>query len=51
MLELGIDRIIFSVDYPFVANRDGMQWIETLPLPAADVAKLVGGNAGRLLRL
>jgi 2,3-dihydroxybenzoate decarboxylase len=51
LLELGIDRIIFSVDYPFVANRDGMQWIETLPLPAADVTKLVGGNAGRLLRL
>ncbi len=51
MLELGIDRIMFSVDYPYVLNRDGMNWIKQLQLSPDDKAKLVGGNAKRLLKL
>jgi predicted TIM-barrel fold metal-dependent hydrolase len=51
MLELGIDRIMFSVDYPYVANSDGMDWIEKLQLSPGDKSKLVGGNARRLLKL
>jgi 2,3-dihydroxybenzoate decarboxylase len=51
MLELGIDRIMFSVDYPYVVNRDGMDWIEQLQLSPGDKRKLVGDNARRLLKL
>jgi predicted TIM-barrel fold metal-dependent hydrolase len=51
MLELGIDRIMFSVDYPFVANQDGMDWVKTLQLSSNDMDKLLGGNAKRLLKL
>jgi predicted TIM-barrel fold metal-dependent hydrolase len=51
MLELGIDRIMFSVDYPYVVNRDGMDWIEKLQLSPGDKRKLVGDNARRLLKL
>jgi predicted TIM-barrel fold metal-dependent hydrolase len=51
MLELGIDRIMFSVDYPYVVNRDGMNWIEQLQLSPDDKRKLVGDNAKRLLKL
>jgi predicted TIM-barrel fold metal-dependent hydrolase len=51
MLELGIDRIMFSVDYPYVANGDGMDWIEKLQLSPGDKSKLVGDNARRLLKL
>jgi predicted TIM-barrel fold metal-dependent hydrolase len=51
MLELGIDRIMFSVDYPYVANCDGMDWIEKLQLSPGDKSKLVGDNARRLLKL
>jgi predicted TIM-barrel fold metal-dependent hydrolase len=51
MLELGIDRIMFSVDYPYVNNRDGMTWIEQLQLSPDDKRKLVGDNARRLLKL
>jgi predicted TIM-barrel fold metal-dependent hydrolase len=51
MLELGIDRIMFSVDYPYVNNRDGMTWIEQLQLSPDDTRKLVGDNARRLLKL
>ena len=32
VMELGIDRILFSVDWPFVANKPAVQWMETVPL-------------------
>ncbi|HEV8678046.1 MAG TPA: amidohydrolase family protein, partial [Stellaceae bacterium] len=51
MMEMGIDRILFSVDYPFVDNPSGAKWIETLPLCAEDREKLLNGNARRLLKL
>jgi 2,3-dihydroxybenzoate decarboxylase len=51
MMEMGIDRILFSVDYPFMDNPPGAKWIETLPLSAEDTQKLLNGNARRLLKL
>jgi 2,3-dihydroxybenzoate decarboxylase len=50
-MELGIDRILFSVDWPFVANTPAVKWIDTVPLSDEDKAKLMSGNAKRLLRL
>jgi predicted TIM-barrel fold metal-dependent hydrolase len=47
----GIDRVLFSVDYPYSANAAGRELLDNLPLSAADLAKLAGGNAERLLRL
>jgi 2,3-dihydroxybenzoate decarboxylase len=51
MMEMGIDRILFSVDYPFAENPPGTAWTETLPLSPEDKEKLLNGNARRLLRL
>jgi predicted TIM-barrel fold metal-dependent hydrolase len=51
MMEMGIDRILFSVDYPFVENPPAAEWIKTLPLSAEDCEKLLNGNARRLLKL
>jgi 2,3-dihydroxybenzoate decarboxylase len=51
ILEMGVDRVLFSVDWPFVANPPGMEWMETVPLSAEDKAKIYGGNAKRLLKL
>ncbi|MGH7054225.1 MAG: amidohydrolase family protein [Stellaceae bacterium] len=51
MMEMGIDRILFSVDYPFAENPPGAEWTETLPLGPEDKEKLLNGNARRLLRL
>jgi predicted TIM-barrel fold metal-dependent hydrolase len=51
MLEMGIDRILFSVDWPYVENEPGMRWMETVPLSAEDKEKMFNGNARRLLRL
>jgi len=49
--EIGIDRVLFSVDYPFVENPPGTDWAERLPVSAADKAKILSGNAKRLLKL
>lgn len=51
VMELGVDRILFSVDYPFVLNQPAADWISTIPLGAEDKAKILSGNAERLLRL
>ena len=50
-MEMGVDRILYSVDYPFVENQPGTDWIPTIPLSAEDKAKILSGNAERLLRL
>ena len=51
MLELGADRILFSVDYPFVQNAPGTAWMERAQLSAEDKAKILSGNAKRLLKM
>ncbi|MBV9577504.1 MAG: amidohydrolase [Chloroflexi bacterium] len=51
LLELGIDRILFSVDWPYVDNLPGMQWMATLPVSATDKEKMFNLNARALLKL
>ena len=51
MMELGIDRIMFSVDYPYVVNSDAMDWIASLQISPDDRRKLLGGNAQKLFGL
>ncbi|SLN21056.1 amidohydrolase family protein [Roseisalinus antarcticus] len=49
--ELGVDRILFAVDYPYIASADGVTWFDNFPLPDEDKAKIYAGNARRLLGL
>jgi 2,3-dihydroxybenzoate decarboxylase len=49
--ELGLDRIMFSVDWPFASNVKGVEWLKKLPMNEADREKLASGNARRLLKL
>jgi predicted TIM-barrel fold metal-dependent hydrolase len=51
VMEMGVDRILFSVDYPFVPNPPGVKWMEHVPLGPEDRAKILHGNAQRLLKL
>ncbi|GFG72808.1 amidohydrolase family protein [Mycobacterium botniense] len=50
----GVDRVLFSVDYPYSDNTSGralLDQLDKLPLSAEERGKIAGGNAGRLLNL
>ena len=47
----GIDRIMFSVDYPFARDAQGRKFLDEVSLAPADMAKLCHGNADALLKL
>ena len=47
----GLERILFSVDYPFRPNAAGRAFLDALSLSPENEAKLVHGNADRLLKL
>lgn len=51
MLEMGADRILYSVDYPFVRNMPGTKWIQDLQISPDDKTKILAGNAKRLLKM
>jgi 2,3-dihydroxybenzoate decarboxylase len=51
LMELGIDRVLFSVDWPYVENNKGVEWMAKVPLSQEDKDKIMFGNAKRLLRL
>ncbi len=51
MMEMGMDHIIFAIDWPFVSNKPGMDWLQTLQISHEDMAKMLSGNARRLLKL
>ncbi len=50
-LQVGVDRIMFSADYPFVSMEAAQTFLEQLPVSPADKAKIAHGNAEILLRL
>ena len=47
----GIDRIMFSVDYPFAPDARGRDFLNEVSLSPIDMAKLCHGNADALLKL
>jgi len=49
--EIGADRIMFSIDYPFDPHAPGASWIDTAPIPDDDRRKIARGNAVRLFGL
>jgi len=51
LLTFGIDRMMFSVDYPFAADAQGREFLDRISLSPADMAKLAHANADALLKL
>jgi 2,3-dihydroxybenzoate decarboxylase len=51
LMEMGIDRVLFAVDWPFVSNKPAVEWLETVPLCDEDKVKIASGNATKLFRL
>ena len=48
---LGADRLMFSVDYPFLANEGAVGFLEAADLPNAAKEDFAHGTAERLLKL
>ncbi len=48
---LGIDRILFSIDYPYNSHETGRGFLDHLALSKADLEKLTHQNAERLLKV
>lgn len=51
MLEVGPDRILYSVDYPFEDMGIAAQWFDRAAISDADRLKIARTNAQRLFRL
>jgi uncharacterized protein len=48
---MGADRIMYAVDYPFVAGDQARTFLETAPISPADKEKIAHGNAEKLLKI
>jgi predicted TIM-barrel fold metal-dependent hydrolase len=48
---LGADRIMFSVDYPYITMTGARRWLENLPIDETERTAIAHGTAERLLRL
>jgi hypothetical protein len=51
LLEVGVDRIMFSADYPYASMTQARSFLDHLPVSAADKERIAHGNAERLLGL
>jgi hypothetical protein len=45
------DRMLYASSFPFCPVRDYKQWFESLPIRPANLEKVMGANARRLLKL
>jgi predicted TIM-barrel fold metal-dependent hydrolase len=51
MLEMGADRIMFAIDYPFEEHATGANWFDGAEISEADRIKIGRENAQRLFKL
>ena len=51
LLEVGVDRIMFSADYPYASMAEGRAFLEQIPVTAADKERIAHGNAEKLFKL
>jgi predicted TIM-barrel fold metal-dependent hydrolase len=48
LLEVGVDRIMFSTDHPYQSMAEGRAFLDRLPVSPADRERIAHGNAERL---
>jgi predicted TIM-barrel fold metal-dependent hydrolase len=49
--EMGVERIMFSIDWPFQPNLPGRRWMDAAPVSERDRTLIFGANAQKLLKL
>lgn len=48
---LGVERVLFAVDYPYESSLEAVRFIESAPINDTDRERICHGNAESLLRL
>jgi len=48
---LGVDKILFAVDWPYEANKTGVEFLKKIRVSESDREKIAHRNAERVLRL
>lgn len=51
LLEVGVERIMFSVDYPYGSMAEARAFLQQLPVTEADRERIAHGNAEKLFGL
>ncbi len=51
MLEVGVDRIMFSCDHPFASMTEARAFLDQIPVTATDRGRIAHGNAERLFSI
>jgi 2,3-dihydroxybenzoate decarboxylase len=51
LLEVGADRILFSVDYPYEKCEEAVRFIENAPISEKEKEKICHLNAEKLFKL
>jgi 2,3-dihydroxybenzoate decarboxylase len=51
MMALGVDNILFAIDWPYEPNTTGMGFLNGLSISEADKEKIAHGNAERILKM
>jgi hypothetical protein len=51
LLQVGVDRIVFSADYPYSSMVEARNFLDQLPVSPQDREKIAHGNAEHLLHL
>jgi uncharacterized protein len=51
LLQVGVERIMFSADYPYASMDEARDFLDGLPVSPADREKIAHGNAEHLLGL
>ncbi|HEX3866741.1 MAG TPA: amidohydrolase family protein [Gemmatimonadaceae bacterium] len=51
LMQVGVDRIMFSADYPYASMAQARAFLDRLPVSPSDRSRIAHGNAERLLGL
>ncbi len=51
LLEVGVDRIMFSADYPYASMKEARDFLDRIPVSPADREKIAHSNAEKLFKM